>query len=729
VGADARPIETDVGAAVRRGPVALWASMLLIAVVAQGFIFANRSTWSSPTDAFGIGTIFALTYGVAGTLIVSRRPGNPVGRIFLYLAVVTAITEFCGEYAIYSYLPGHQSLPLRDLLAWISQFGFFLAFPVGPTLLFLFFPDGLDGGRKWRAVLVLALIGAAWLTFGFLSMSGPFSPSNRGNGNYFIAGTSNPTGFLGSGDTGTASAVQATGWALSGLALILSVAAAILRLRRSSGERRQQMKWLAYFAAPVAPAFAIHFALNALNVQFPDIVKPIYILVFVLGIPAATGIAILRYGLYEIDVFINRTLVYSSLAAFITAVYVTIVVGLGALIGAGGKPNLLLSIVATAIVAVAFQPVRERLQRIANHLVYGKRATPYEVLSQFSERVAESYAADDVLPRMARVLADGTGAELACVWLRTGPMLHRAASWPVDTNPMEPARIAGDTLPALPEAGRAVEVRHQGDLLGALTVRKRQGESLTPIEEKLLDDLAHQAGLVLKNVGLTAELMQRLQDLRASRQRLVAAQDQERRRLERNLHDGAQQNLVALKVKLGLAEMFVDRDPARAKQTLQELKGDADEALETLRDLARGIYPPLLADRGLVAALESQARKATLPVEVVSDGIGRYPQDVEAAVYFCCLEALQNVQKYAHATTTVITITVGSGWLSFEICDDGAGFDPVTVPRGAGLQNMADRLDALGGSVDLDSALGAGTTLRGRLPVDVSEAVVPEAVA
>jgi signal transduction histidine kinase len=702
--------------------------MLLIAVVAEAFIFANRSTWSSPTDAAGIGTIFALTYGIAGTLIVSRRPANPIGRIFLYLTVVMAITEFCGEYAIYAYLPGHAALPLRGVLAWISQIGFFLAFPIGPTLLFLFFPDGLDRGRKWRAVLVLALIGAAVLTFGFASMGGPFSPSNRGNGNYYIAGTSNPTGFLGSGDTGTASGVQAIGWALSGVALILSVVAAILRLRRSSGERREQMKWLAYFAAPVAPAFAIHFALNALNVQFPDVVKPIYILVFVLGIPAATAIAILKYGLYEIDVFISRTLVYGSLAAFITAVYVTIVVGVGALIGAGGQPNLLLSIVATAIVAVAFQPMRERVERIANRLVYGKRATPYEVLSQFSERVAESYAADDVLARMARVLADGTGAEQAGVWLRQGPMLQRAASWPDDAGPMEPTRIKGDALPGIPDAGRAVEVRHQGDLLGALTVRKRPGESLTPIEEKLLDDLAHQAGLVLKNVGLTAELLQRLEDLRASRQRLVAAQDQERRRLERNLHDGAQQNLVALKVKLGLAEMFVEKDPARAKQTLSDLKGDADEALETLRDLARGIYPPLLADRGLVAALESQARKATLSVEVVADGIGRYPQDVEAAVYFCCLEALQNVQKYARASRAVIKLKADTGELLFEIRDDGAGFDPETVPRGAGLQNMADRLDALGGRVDLESAPGAGTTLRGRLPVDVSEAAVPEGV-
>jgi signal transduction histidine kinase len=427
-------------------------------------------------------------------------------------------------------------------------------------------------------------------------------------------------------------------------------------------------------------------------------------------------IAITRYHLYDIDVLISRTVVYAALAAFITAVYVGIVVGVGTLVGSGGRPNLALSIVATAIVAVAFQPVRERLQKVANRLVYGKRATPYEVLSHFSERVAESYAADEVLPRMARVLADGTGAARAGVWLRAGDTLRRAASWPVDSVSAQPARVVDDSIPDLPEADRAVEVRHQGELLGALTVSKRQGESLTPVEEKLLDDLAAQAGLVLKNVGLTDELLQRLEDLRASRQRLVAAQDDERRRLERNLHDGAQQNLVALKVKLGLAEMLADKDAARSRALLSELKADADEALETLRSLARGIYPPLLADRGLQAALESQVRKATLPVEVEAVGLARYPQEVEAAVYFCCLEALQNVQKYAEAASALLKLDGADGVLTFEVIDNGKGFDAATVKRGAGLTNMTDRIDALGGTFEMSSTPGSGTRVRGSLP-------------
>jgi signal transduction histidine kinase len=430
-------------------------------------------------------------------------------------------------------------------------------------------------------------------------------------------------------------------------------------------------------------------------------------------LPAATGIAIFKYRLYDIDLIISRTLVYGSLAAFITAVYVAIAVGVGSLIGTGGQPNLGLSILATAIVAVGFQPVRERVQRLANRLVYGTRATPYEVLSEFSERVADSYGAEDVLPRMARVLAEGTGADHAEVWLRADGVLRRAATWPQSIGgdgraSGRPLPLMGQLMPAIPEADRAVAVRHQGELLGALSVRKRRGESLTPIEEKLLGDLANQAGLVLKNVGLTTELLQRLDELRASRQRLVAAQDEARRRLERNLHDGAQQHMVALKAK---------KDPARARELVGQLTTDADEALQTLRDLARGIYPPLLADRGLAAALEAQARRATLPVAVEAEGVGRYPREVEAAVYFCVLEALQNVQKYAGASRATVRLSDREGKLTFQVEDDGGGFDPGTTRRGSGLTNIGDRLDALGGALEISSASGRGTRLRATVPV------------
>ncbi|MGZ4151902.1 MAG: sensor histidine kinase, partial [Actinomycetota bacterium] len=223
---------------------------------------------------------------------------------------------------------------------------------------------------------------------------------------------------------------------------------------------------------------------------------------------------------------------------------------------------------------------------------------------------------------------------------------------------------------------------------------------------------------VLANVRL-------LEELRDSRRRIVAAQDERARKLERNIHDGAQQQLVALAVKQRLAESLVDRDPTKAKAMLADIQAETQEALETLRDLARGIYPPLLADKGLGAALTAQARKATLPVDVETDGIGRYPQEVEAAVYFCCLEALQNVSKYAQASRAAVRLSATDGVLRFEVRDDGAGFDPQVVSFGTGLQGMADRLDAIRGSLEVRSAPGEGTTLTGTVPVAPNADHVP----
>jgi signal transduction histidine kinase len=246
---------------------------------------------------------------------------------------------------------------------------------------------------------------------------------------------------------------------------------------------------------------------------------------------------------------------------------------------------------------------------------------------------------------------------------------------------------------------------------------KPRGEDVRPAERQLLRDLASQAGLVLRNVRLTEDLRARLIELQESRQRLVTAQDQERRRLERNIHDGAQQQLVALSVKMRLLKTLARRDPGKAEDLADQLQADVQDALDDLRDLARGIYPPLLADQGLAAALEAQARKAAVPVEVHPDGIGRYPQEAEATAYFCVLEALQNAAKYAKATSVEVRLSDEDGLLRFSVSDDGSGFDVAATPRGAGLQNMADRLDALGGSFEVRSKPGEGTTVRGVIPV------------
>jgi signal transduction histidine kinase len=262
------------------------------------------------------------------------------------------------------------------------------------------------------------------------------------------------------------------------------------------------------------------------------------------------------------------------------------------------------------------------------------------------------------------------------------------------------------------------------ELLGAISADKPASEPFTPGEQRLLEDLASQAGLVLANVRLTAELEADLEriaaqadELRASRQRIVVAQDEERRRLERNIHDGAQQHLVALAVKLRLARATIAKDPAKAREMLVALHGEIDEALETLTSLALGIYPPLLEEQGLAPALAAQYTRSDLPVHLSTDGVRRYPIEIEGAVYFCVLEALQNAAKYSRASRIDVRLWERDGELGFEVADDGVGFDPRADGTGTGLQGMRDRLAVFGGDAAVDSRPGGGTTASGRIPL------------
>jgi signal transduction histidine kinase len=656
------------------------------------FAWLNRSS-ARPTNANWSGSgVFGflaaaplLGFPIVGLVLALKRPRNAIGWIMLGSGL--SISLPLDAYAHYALLTRGGAIPggvLAETLAeptWIPLIG------LSGIFLVLLFPDGHLPSPRWRW---FARVAAGALVVGVAAI-------------LFQAGTfasfpqySNPLGVSWAGP-----------FLLSILAIPIAIGGAavslVQRFRRSSGDERLQLKWLATAVAFMAVVFLI---VEPLSVIVGDPAPPWLLRLQNLAllpfgfIPVAIGFAVLRYRLYDIDVVINRAVLYASLAVFISVVYVAIVVGIGAIVGSQG--NAVLSALAAAVVALAFQPVRRRAQRFADRLVYGKRATPYEVLSQFSDRLAGTYATEDLLPRMARILLEGTAAERADVWVKVGDRLKVGASAPADAS----ALPSVDT-DALPEG--LIPVRHQGDLLGAISVRKRPSESLTPTEEKLVNDLASQAGLVLRNSAL-------IEELRASRERLVRAQDEERRKLERNLHDGAQQQLVALAVKLRLVEGVVSKEDERVRGMLTDLQSDASDALENLRDLARGIYPPLLADRGLAAAIEAQARKSTVPIEIETDGIGRYPQELEAAVYFSCLEALQNVAKYAGAARATVRLHAMDDVLFFEVSDDGAGFDASEHRMGTGLQGITDRLAALGGSLDIRSSPGRGTTVSGTIP-------------
>jgi signal transduction histidine kinase len=631
---------------------------------------------------------------------IASRTRNPIGWIFIAVIAFFSIGSLAGYYATLALVRHPGSLPFGTTAAWIDRWAF-TGVLTPFILVFLLFPTGDTPTRRWRWLLwtILALIA--------LEMIGLSLTPGRLTGQFadlVSVRAVNPLGLpVARRAMDAITFVIGMALFLSGL---LSVAALIVRYRRAAQEERQQIRWLAYVAVATTVTILAGFATDPGNRDsgFLVIVNNVLFLstfvLLVLGIPVACGIAILKYRLYDLDVVVRKSIVFAALAVFIAAVYVAIVGGIGALIGA--TSNTTLSFVAAAVLALLFQPARERARRIADRVVYGRRATPYEVLSEFSERMGETYATDDILPRMAAIVGGGTGATSSAIMLDVGGDLREVARWSADG-----AGPEGDE--------HEFEVRHQGELLGAIAVATPPSDPMNPAKDKLVRDLAAQAGLVLRNVRL-------IEDLRASRQRLVAAQDEERRKLERNLHDGAQQQLVALAVQLRLAEQVAGRDADKEREILHRLQAMATDALEELRDLARGIFPPLLADQGLAAALGAQARKSPIPVTIDADGVGRYRQEVESALYFCTLEALNNVAKYAKATAATIRLVRDDGTVRVEIADDGIGFDPVSARDGTGLRGMSDRLDAVGGRLEIRSSPGHGTTVVAAVSVGQDDA-------
>jgi signal transduction histidine kinase len=669
---------------------------LLVLTIVLSFLTSDqqRGDWVSAA-------ILIPMVGLAsvGGLIASRHPRNPIGWLFSGIAFGMVLYGFREGYVVYALFTSPGSLPGATFVAWLGSWIPLLTITTIPFV-FLLFPDGSPPSKRWRVVGWIAVVGSGLIALGNILVPGKLGGFSLGRVHIM-----NPTGIDGLG--GVANGLITVGGICLIIASVASVTALVLRFRRARGEERQQLRWLAYVAAAAATVPLIGIASVIAGVDIGNIVFPVFFLLLLVGVPAACGIAILKYRVLDLDIVIKKTVVFGAVVVLITAVYLAVVVWVGPKVG--GKGSGVASLAATIIVVLAFQPVSRWARRLADRLVYGERATPYEVLSGLSDRFGASYSTEDVLPRLVQILGAGTGATQAGVWLRVGPDLRCAARWPSDADEaMADVRLAGDDLPKFPGMGHAFAVRHQGELLGALTVAVPPSDPLTPSQEKLLNDLAAQAGLVLRNVRL-------VEDLRASRQRIVAAQDERAKALERNLHDGAQQQLVALAVKVRLMESLIGKDPEKATDMAREVGADASDALENLRDLARGIYPPLLADKGLVAALQGQARKAAIPTEVRVENVGRYAQDVETAVYFCTLEALNNVAKYSGATRAEVRLAQTNGELTFEITDDGGGFDPSETGYGTGLQGMADRLDALGGTLEVRSAPGAGTTITGRV--------------
>jgi signal transduction histidine kinase len=662
------------------GSVVLGAGALALGYVDRHRVPAGLTAWDFSNVFGGVANV---AVPVVGFVLASRRPRNRVGWLLLVASLALGLGGFASAYGLHALVADPGSLPAGRAFAWLSNWIWVIPVAMLASV-FLLFPTGRLRSRRWRP--------AAWFVGGAFTFTGVV---------LLVHATSFWSDPFGSASQTENPLLLAVVLILLVAALVTSVVAVVVRFARSRGEERLQLKWFAAAAVLVVTTFIASMVTDS-------VVAAVLSNLAFLCLWVAIGVAVLKYRLYDIDVVISKAVLYGSLAVFITAVYAGLVFSVGTL--AGGRDRPLVAAVAAAVVAVAFQPARQWAGRLANRVVYGRRASPYQVLSEFAQRIGGTYSSQEVLPQMAQIVAAGTGADQVVVWLRVGDQLRPAASAD-GSRDMAPLPVSGHNVPSMPGTDLSVPVLHGGDLLGAISIRMPKGEPLRPAGQQLVTDVASQAGLVLSNVGL-------VEDLRASRQRIVTAQDEARRRLERNIHDGAQQDLVALAIKLRLAATTMDDDPA--KQILGELQADAAGALENLRDLARGIYPPLLADLGLAAALSAQAGKSALPVTVDAREVGRFPQDTEAAVYFCCLEALQNTAKYAAASSARICLQVQNGTLRFTVSDNGTGYDASHTPMGSGLRNMADRLAALGGQLEVWSAPSRGTTITGQLPVPVT---------
>jgi len=644
---------------------------------------------------------------VTGAVLAIHRPSQRVGWAFLGLGVSTLLASAIGSLglALAGAAPS-LTVPVAQSVTTVAVTGLL-------PLVLLIFPTGRSLSPRWRWV---ARIVAANAVLGGLAalINGPWDGAWEGAVVSQEAAL-NPLrdGLGGLGDT-----LATVFLPVFAGTLIASGVSLIVRYRRGTADERQQLRWLA--TATAVFIVAILAEVNVTSKVVDESMSAVILAGAFSLIPVGAAVAVLKYRLYDIDIVISRGLVAAALAAFITGVYVAIVVGVGSLFGRGDDADPVLSVVAVSVVAVAFQPIRRFLRRRVDRLVFGARATPYEVLAGFARATTTTGPAGDPLPEVAQLLAAGTGAARVTIWLRVSDELRPAATWPPDADPAGRPASGGDAAESS-AADHRTEVFHGGELLGAISISKGRGDAVTPADDQLLSDVAAGLGLVLRNRRLVAELADRVDALAASRQRIVSTQDEVRRKFGRDLRAGAEDRLQDCLTRLRLlATEAAAGGASRTASLLDQLGTDTQATITALQDFAGGVYPPVLEAEGLATALRAATRTAAVPVTVHAPTAVRYPREVEAAVYFSVLEALQNAAKYAHASSATVRLVDNGTTLSFEVTDDGIGFDPDTVIRGAGLANINDRLDALGGTVSLRSSVGHGTTLRGDLPLAVA---------
>jgi signal transduction histidine kinase len=649
---------------VRRTGAAGWAAAAATAVLVAGGLALG------PHLANLHNGLIAVSFTAVGLYVVRRRPGNREGWLFVATGVAHAVMFAGREYGRH---PG--PLPAASWLGWLG------VWPLPLVLVLIFvtvmaFPTGRLPSPGWRRVaVVLAVIG---LVLSAVSALWPVEYARTG----LVA--PHPLHLPG---RAAAEAFYHTGRSAYLSFQLTALVCVVVRLRRARGDEARQLRWFVY--AVTMSAAVMVLGVVVLHSPVPGtLTVPL--------VAAAAGAAILKYRLYDIDPVINKSLVVGTMAAAVTLGYAAVVVGAGRLVDGYGTQ---LSLVATAVVAVAFEPLRRRVQRLADRLVYGHRATPYEALARLSAHLTAP--AGRLLDGICATVADAVGAREVVLWTGSREALRAVSVWPPGVRPAAPPDLAGSTRPDLDVAEAAVvPVRHDGRFRGAVSVTKAPGDPLSSSERRLIADLAAQAGLVL--------------ELRATAQRLVAAGDAARRRLERDLHDGAQQRLVTVALELGsvvrLAQATGAADVAERAETVRT---GLLAATAELREMARGLHPAVLTQDGLEAAVGFLTDRSSVPVRTTVAVARRLPAEVEATAYFVISEGLTNAAKHAGAGHVAVRTELTAEGLVVEVADDGRG--GAAIRPGSGLEGLADRLATLDARLQIDSG-PAGTSLRTVIP-------------
>lgn len=634
-------------------PALVTAFALLLVAVVVGQLVGSAAEGIELVD---FPAVAAVTFTLVGVLVVPRQPRNPIGWLCVAVGSSSAVAVLGASFSTYP--------PMAWLYAWLPA----VAYGLLPLVLLLF-PDGRLPSRSWRPVAWCAVVAMATT-----AVSVAVDPT------LLVDRSAPPEPSL----TIVLAQVGLVGVILSTAAAVVSL---VVRWRRATGDTRQQLKWLGLGAAFIPVGLVAQAAL-----------VPGVWLVPATTVPAAAAVAMLRYRLYDVDLFLNRSLVYAMLTVVVVAMYVGVVTTLGAVFTGGENWQRL---VAAGVVAVAFGPLREWLQKRVNRLLYGDRDDPYAVLSRLSRRLERAMDPASVLAQVAETVADALQLPYAAIELADGS----AGGRPVVGH----GRRVGE-----PEA---FAMTYQGQVVGQLLVSPRSSaEPFTAAERTLVKDLARHAGLAARMVGLTA-------DLQRSRERLVRSQEEERRRLRRDLHDGLGPALAGMTMQVGAARALLAVAPCRVEDLLGELEQQLQACVKEIRQIVDDLRPSTLDRMGLLRAIRHRAATfstgSTLTVQLTApDDLPELPAAVEVAAYRIATEALTNVVRHAAADHVTIRLALEGG-LVVEVTDDGCGL-PVCHQPGVGLTSMRERTDELGGTFLAERLPAGGSRICAVLPLAVS---------